>query len=128
MLFSLSLSILLSQVEVFDHYGNVIGEDAKVSVRIYKNTPNAPLAVSVVYVPSTEVWSVVYTAPDSGAYELEVSVQGKVIRGGALVITVDPFLSPGIIAAIVLSCVAFVAIVIGIVLLIRRKKRIYQAI
>jgi len=47
-------------------------------------------------------------------------------NGRPLVINVEGPLSPGEIVGIVVGCIGAIAVIIGVIVLIRRKKKLYQ--
>jgi hypothetical protein len=105
-----------------DTYSNVIQAQLAVTVGIAQGSTQAKVVVS--FVPATATYGVVYTCPSSGVYLMNVTAAGQ--TGDPYVINVEGALTPGAIVGIVFGSIAFVALVIGVILLIRRKKRIYQ--
>ncbi len=110
-------------VVVKDSYGNVVTSQVNVTVQISQGTTQAAVAVAFVTGGS---YTVTYMCPSTGTYLLFLSVAGQLYGQGPQVINVEGALSPGAIAGIVLGSVAGVAVIVGVILLVRRKKRIYQ--
>lgn len=120
-------------VQPKDSFGNVVKSGAAVNCTITRNvaTPSASD-----YVPVTSLWDAgnttwvfTYTPPSGGQYLLSLTISGALWNGVPQVINVEGGgMAPGIIAAIVLSIVAAIALVVGVVFIIRRRNKKYQSI
>ena len=108
-----------------DRFNNVISGQNNVTVTISpKNNPSVQVMVGVVF--ASPVYSVTYTPPGSGVYLVSVYINNLVYGGGAQVINVDGPLSVVQIIGIVAGGIGAIALIIGIVILWRRKKKLYQ--
>lgn len=121
-------------VVVEDMFGNVITTGTTVNVAIVKDVatpqPGDSIAAQANYDATNTTWVVSYTPTEGGRFRMQLSI-GSQLYGGApqiLQVSGGGGISGGIIAAIVLSCVAGIALVVGVVLLLRRRHKKYQSI
>lgn len=123
-------------VVVKDSFGNVIpnGPTSQVTCQIVANVPNPQpsdsIPTTVTYVATNSSWTVEYTPTVGGPFKLVLNLGNNPWRGGTAIINVTGGggLGPGIIAAIVLGCLGGVALIVGIVFLVLRRKKKYQSI
>ena len=113
-------------VQAEDFYKNIIRTELNITVRIYLGTVFAE--VQTAWTPANASWTVTYLCPKKGVYTLDLAVAGIPYGGSNLVINVGGGLSGGAIAGIVCGCIAAIALIIGGVVIWKRKKRVYQAI
>lgn len=115
---------------VEDKFGNVLTNQVNVNVTIYEGTgtPQNFVPTVVTYSAQNTSYVVQYTCSSSGIFTVQVTIDGTLCTSCPQIIRVGAFLTPGIIAAIVLGCVGGVGLIIGIILIIRRRKRVYQSI
>jgi hypothetical protein len=82
-----------------------------------------------VFDATNTTWTVTYKPIISGQFNLVLLIDGAIWRGAPQVIDISSDgISGGIIAAIVLGVLAGVALIVGAVFIVLRRKKKYQSI